>query len=100
MPSPSATRSNPRSAPLSSSCRDCPSVQSALRGVDLSGLSTQDSGLDSPIPNMNHPRRFPRNIVFMRDHDDRVAAVVEVAEEVEDLAAGLGVEVAGGLVGQ
>src|ERR1041385_6936742 len=92
MPAPSATRSDPRSAQLSSSCRDCPSVESLLRGVAPSGLSTQDSGLDSPIPYMNHPRRFPRHIILMRDHDDRVAAVVEVAEEVEDLAAGLGVD--------
>ena len=49
---------------------------------------------------MNDPFRLPRHIVFMRHHDDRVAAGVEVAEEVEDFATGLGVEVAGRFVGE
>ena len=36
----------------------------------------------------------------MRDHEDGAAAGVEFAEEFHDLAAGGGVEVAGGLVGE
>src|SRR5438132_6121299 len=70
------------------------------RHTQGSGLRTQPSVLNPSIPNMNDARRLPRHIILMRDNDDRVAMVVQVAEEVEDLAAGLRVEVAGRLVGQ
>src|SRR5688500_1526860 len=74
--------------------------------VSHSGLRTSDLGLRThsvrhpPIPNSHDPSCVPRDVVFMSDHDDGVAAGVELLEEVEDLAARLGGEVAGGLVGQ
>src|SRR5690348_7693075 len=42
-----------------------------------------------PIANMDDSLGFACDIVLVRDHDDRVAAGVEIAEEVQDLAAGL-----------
>ena len=40
------------------------------------------------------------DFVLVRDQDDRAALAVQLREERHDLLAGLGVEVAGGLVGQ
>src|SRR2546422_3692317 len=41
-----------------------------------------------------------RNVVLVRDHDDRLAPVVQVAEHLHQLRAGGRVEVPGGLVGE
>src|SRR5207245_1974726 len=49
---------------------------------------------------MNNAPRLFRHVVFVRDDDDGVAAVVERAEEVEDLAARLRIEVPRRLVGE
>ena len=40
------------------------------------------------------------DVVFVRDHDDRLARVVQLLEHLHDFVAGLGVEVTGRLVGQ
>src|SRR5437660_12616406 len=40
------------------------------------------------------------DIVFMRDHDDGIALRMQAVHERHDLVASLGVQVAGGLIGQ
>src|SRR2546427_12531136 len=40
------------------------------------------------------------NVVLVRDHDDRLAPAVQVAEHLHQLGAGGRVEVSGGLVGE
>ena len=49
---------------------------------------------------MNDPFRFASDIIFVRHDDDGVAVGVEVAEEIEDFAAGLRIEVARRFVGE
>jgi len=49
---------------------------------------------------VNDALRFLGHVVLVRDQDDGVAAGGELAEEIENFAAGLRVEVSGRLVGQ
>src|SRR4051812_16176847 len=60
-------------------------------------LSSDD---DLSVADVDDALRFLRDVVLVRDHDDRVAARRELAEEVEDFAAGLRVEISGRLVGE
>src|SRR5216684_6333690 len=55
---------------------------------------------DLAVAEMNHALCFLCHVVLVGDQDDGVAAGGELAEEIENLAAGLGVEVSGRLVGQ
>ena len=56
--------------------------------------------LDPAVPDPHDPPAPGGDVGLVGDDDDGLALAVEVGEEVEDLVAGLGVEVAGGLVGQ
>ena len=55
---------------------------------------------DQTVAHPDDPLGVLGDVVLVGDHDDRLAGVVELAEHLHDLVAGLGVEVAGGLVGQ
>ena len=55
---------------------------------------------DGAVEHVDHPARLGGEPVVVGHHDQRRAVGVEPAEEVEDLAAGRGVELAGRLVGE
>ena len=50
---------------------------------------------------VQRPRRDPSRARIVRDHDERLAErPIELLQQVEDLFAGLGVEIAGRLIGE
>src|ERR1700692_1064015 len=53
-----------------------------------------------PIAKMNDAPCFLCHVVFMRNQDDGVPAIMQRPEEVENLTPGLRIEVAGWLVGE
>ena len=53
-----------------------------------------------PVPDLDHPVGVPSHFRLVGDEHDRVAPAVQPFEHRHDLDAGLGVEVARGLVGQ
>ncbi len=59
-----------------------------------------DVRLDSTVAHPHHPPRPRGDAVFMRDHDDRLARAVQVAEQLHDLVARARVEVTRGLISQ
>src|SRR5437667_7130496 len=56
--------------------------------------------LDPAIPQADDPAAIARVFLGMRDLDDRHPFVVQLLEEAHDLAALVGVEIAGRLVGE
>ena len=67
------------------------------RIADAGGL---DIGGDDAVADVDDAMGELGDVGFVGDDDDGVAAMVELVEERHDLVAGLGVEVAGGLVGE
>ena len=57
-------------------------------------------GLDVAVAHADDAPGPGGDVVFVRDHDDRLAGLVELGQQLHDLVAGLRVEVAGRLVGQ
>ena len=57
-------------------------------------------GLDAAVAHAHDAIGGGRDVVVVRDHQDRLAARVQPAEQLEHLVAALGVERAGGLVGE
>src|SRR5947207_3000540 len=55
---------------------------------------------DHAVAQRDDPGGVGRNVVLVRDHDDRLAAAVQVAEHLHQLGAGGRVEVPGGLIGE
>ena len=56
--------------------------------------------LDLSVANEDDAVRMQRDVVLVRDQDDRVALLVQALEQRHDFVAGRGVEVAGRLVGE
>src|SRR5262245_17845658 len=55
---------------------------------------------DFSVTNENNAMGVLRNVVLVRDQNDGIALTVQIGEEGHDFFAGLGVEVAGRLVGE
>src|SRR5437016_10033757 len=55
---------------------------------------------DHAVAQRDDPGGVGRNVVLVRDHDDRLAPAVQGAEHLHQLGAGGRVEVSGGLVGE
>ncbi len=63
--------------------------------------SIQGIRVDLAIHEMDHSARVSRHIVFVSHHEDGDAALtVEFGDELHDLAAALGIEIASGFIGQ
>src|SRR5262249_55322882 len=74
----------------------------ALR-MPISGMADARGGLvgeDLSVANMNDSMCVFCDIRFVRDEDDGVSASLQLVEKSHDFVAGLGVEIACGLVGQ
>ncbi len=56
--------------------------------------------LDAAVAQVNRPMGVNGDVGFMRDNHDGVTRLVELLEQRHDFGAGLGVEIAGRLVGQ
>ena len=57
-------------------------------------------GPDEAVADMHDPLRPHRDVALVGDHDHRRAGIVQAPEQLEDIVAGLGVEVSRGLVGE
>src|SRR5439155_1041869 len=72
--------------------------RSASKKGTLGGLQLVRG--DHAVAQRHDAGSVSRNVVLVRDHDDRLAPVVQVAEHLHQLRAGGRVEVPGGLVGE
>ena len=82
-------------SPCSGGCR--PAAAWASGGEHPGAGAVLD---DQAVAHPDDPLGVLGDVVFVGDHDDGLAGVVEPAEHLHDLVAGRGVEVAGRLVGQ
>jgi hypothetical protein len=57
-------------------------------------------GGDQAVADADDPAGVKGNLFFVGDHDDGVSTPGQFFEEAEDLDAGLGIQIPGGLVGQ
>src|SRR5437870_3238050 len=55
---------------------------------------------DQPIPHNNVAFRISGDVLLVRDHDDRDAALVELLKNRHDLDAGSAIEISGGFIRQ
>ena len=53
-----------------------------------------------PVADRNHAVGVGRDVGFVCDHDDGVAAFMETREQRHDLDAGLRIEIPGGFIGE
>src|SRR5438309_6052631 len=56
--------------------------------------------LNYAVSQTNGAAGVTSDIGFMRDHNDRIAALIEILEQRHDFLTGFGIEIAGRLVGQ
>src|SRR4051812_8915940 len=71
-------------------------LDSADDGKRRQGLVVRTA--EASVPHLHDSIRDARDSLVVGDHQDRLAAGVQAAEELEDLEAAAGVERAGGLV--
>src|SRR6267143_5802824 len=76
----------------------CSASRIASKNGTLGGLELVRG--DHAVAQRDDAGRVGRNVMLVRDHHDRLAPAVQVAEHLHELGASGRVEVSGGLVGE